>query len=77
MLCMDGGGAKGVIEATILDKIFVTVASTLEYEVHLLNWLTIVIDRDVKEDKKKKKVGDLFKRFSLYCQMFWLLSNQI
>ena len=27
---MDGGGAKGAIEATIIDKIFVTVAVTLK-----------------------------------------------
>jgi hypothetical protein len=31
---MDGGGAKGVIEATILDKIFVTVATTLKVPIY-------------------------------------------
>ena len=35
MLCMDGGGAKGVIEATILDKIFTTVATTLKVQISI------------------------------------------
>lgn len=35
---MDGGGAKGVIEATILDKIFVNVAATLK-----VNYCTLAI----------------------------------
>ncbi|KAL5263187.1 hypothetical protein ACHWQZ_G008552 [Mnemiopsis leidyi] len=59
MLCMDGGGAKGVIEATILDKIFVTVASTLKYQGHILNWVTIVIDKEGKEKGKSEKLDQI------------------
>ena len=52
MLCMDGGGAKGVIEATILDKIFITIAATLKYKCHIVNWVTLVLDKKVNDADK-------------------------